>query len=193
MTKFLLHIPLLIGLLLATPAWADFQAGIDAYKRGDYETAMKEFRSLAEQGNTDAQYALGVLYDKGQGLPQNYQQMMKWYRLAAEQGQAMAQSKLGLMYSQGKGVPQNDAKAAKWTRRAAEQGHTVSQSALGIMYYVGEGVPQDSVLAHMWLNLAVSKGQEEVVELRDAIATILTPQQLAEAQRLAREWKPKGK
>ena len=85
MTKFLLHIPLLVGLLLVPGlAWADFQAGVDAANRGDYENALAEFRALAEQGDVSARSVLGALYIKGQGVPQDYQEAVKWYRLAAE-------------------------------------------------------------------------------------------------------------
>ena len=96
MTKFQLYIPLFVGLLLVPAfAWADFQAGKEAYYRGDYETALKEFRALAEQGDVAGQYNLGVMYANGQGVPQDYQEAAKWYRLAAEQGHADAQSSLG--------------------------------------------------------------------------------------------------
>jgi TPR repeat protein len=133
------------------------------------------------------------MYDNGQGVPQDYQEAVKWYRRAADQGVARAQSNLALMYDNGQGVPQDDQEAVKWYRRAAEQGNAAAQYNLASMYYAGKGVPKDRVLAHMWANLAASQGGEDAVEKRDAIATFMTPQQLAEAQRLAREWKPKGK
>ena len=104
MTKFLLHILLLVGLLLATPAWADFKAGLDAYNRGDYETALAEFRPLEEQGHAKAQLNLGDMYRFGWGVPQDYKEAAKWYRLAAEQGNAGAQHNLGIMYDKGQGV-----------------------------------------------------------------------------------------
>ena len=123
MTKFLLHILLLVGLLLV-PAlgWADFEAGVDAYERGDYETALKEFRLLAEQGNAEAQYNLGNMYRSGLGMPQDYQEAMKWYRRAAKQGYASAQSNLGLSYDLGQGVPQDYVLAHMWANLAASQG-----------------------------------------------------------------------
>ena len=141
-----------LGLMLATPAWADFQAGVDAYNRGDYETALKEFRPLADQGDAEAQLNLGDLYHFG--FLDN-KEAAKWYRLAAEQGNAEAQSNLGLMYENGQGVPQDYQEAVKWYRLAAEQG------------------------------IASTKEYLETLE------TLMTPQQIAEAQRLAREWKPK--
>ena len=87
---------------------ADFDKGLDAYDRGDYATALREFKPLAEQGNAAAQFNLGVMYDKGIGVPQNHKTAVKWYTLAAKQGNAHAQTNLGLMYDEGKGVPQND-------------------------------------------------------------------------------------
>jgi len=106
----------------------------------------------------------------------------------AEQGDADAQSNLGFMYHNGEGVPKDYAVAVRWYRLAAEQGHASAQYNLGIMYYNGEGVPQDYVQAHMWWNLAASKGNENGRKNRDIVAKKMTPTQIAEAQRLAREW-----
>ena len=113
---------LFLTLLVGNPASADFQKGFDAYERGDYATALREFRPLAEQGNAGAQNDLGVMYEKGQGVSQNDKTAVKWYRFAAEQGFASAQYNLGLMYRKGQGVPQNYKTAVKWYKLAAEQG-----------------------------------------------------------------------
>jgi len=86
---------------------ADFQAGLAAYNQGDYATALKEWRPLAEQGDATAQFNLGVMYNFGQGVPQDYQEAVRWYRLAAEQGYAPAQFNLGFLYDKGLGVPQD--------------------------------------------------------------------------------------
>ena len=101
---------------------ADFQKGLDAVQRGDYTTALREWKPLAKQGVAFAQYNLGVMYANGQGVPQNYKTAVKWYRLAAEQGKSSAQYNLGLMYDNGKGVPQDYKTAVKWYRLSAEQG-----------------------------------------------------------------------
>ena len=84
--------------------------------------------------NLDAQYNLGLMYDNGEGVPQDYAEAVKWYRLAAEQGHAKAQYNLGLMYDNGEGVPQDYAEAVKWYRLAAEQGDAAAQTNLGCMY-----------------------------------------------------------
>ena len=113
---------------------ADFQKGSNAYSRGDYATALKEWIPLAEQGNAYAQHNLGVMYDNGQGVPQDYQTAAKWYTLAAEQGDAYPQFNLGFRYSNGEGVPQDDKTAVKWYTLAAEQGNATAQNNLGLMY-----------------------------------------------------------
>ena len=112
----LLTLPvLLLTLLVGNPASsADFQKGVDAAQSGDYATALREWTPLAEQGDADAQHNLGLLYDNGEGVPQNYKTAVKWYRLAAEQGNAFAQSNLGVMYSIGQGVIQDNVYAHMW-------------------------------------------------------------------------------
>ena len=157
---------------------------------------MKEWRPLAEQGDGEAQYRLGDMYLSGEGVPQDYVEAVRWFRLAAEQGYAEAQDKLGAMYMDGQGVPQDYAEAARWYLLAAEQGETSAQFALGFVYGRGRGLTQDYVQAHMWLNLAAGRMppgllRDTAAESRSIIAKRMTPAQVAEAQRLAREWKPK--
>ena len=175
-----------------------FEDATAAYERGDYATAFRLMKPLAEKGDAKARHNLGVMYDYGRGVPQDYTNALKWYRMAAEHGIPEAQHNLGLMYYQGQGVPQNYAEAAKWYRRAAEQGMADSQVNLGIMYYQGQGVSRDYVLAHMWLNLAASQypasvreNLNDAVHYKDIVNSLMTPAQIAEAQRLARQWKPK--
>ncbi len=154
----------------------------------DYAQAAKWFHRAAEQGAAEAQFNLGLSYDKGQGVPQDHAEAMKWYRMAAEQGLADAQNNLGWMYRHGKGVPQDYAEAMKWFRMAAEQGDADAQYSMGSIYYLR----QDFVLAHMWFNLAAARGNANAEEARDLLAKQMTPAQIAEAQRIAKEWKPKG-
>ncbi len=152
---------LVLALALPAPVLAaDFQAGWKAYQRAYYATAWEEWRPLAEQGDANAQYYLGVMHQNGEAVPQNY-------ALAA------------LRYSQ-----------------AAEQGLASAQKNLGVMYARGDGVAQNYVSAHMWLSLAVARfppgiTRDEATNFRDKIEKRMTPDQLAEAQRFARQWKPK--
>ena len=164
--------------------------GLAAYLRGDYAEALRLWKPLADQGDAAAQFNIGVMYATGRGVAQDYGETILWYRKAADQGNASAQFNLGLMYTTGRGVAQDYGEAAKWYSKAAAQGHADAQYNLGVMHFHGRSVLQDYVLAHMWFNLAASRGQEEAVKGRDAVASRMTPDQIAEAQRLAREWKP---
>ncbi len=162
----------------------------------DYTEAVRWYRKAADQGEAYAQNKLGNRYRLGQGVPQDHVEAVTWYRLAAEQGHAGAQNNLGVMYDDGKGVLQDYAEAVKWYRLAAEQGYASSLFNLGAKYGLGQGVPQDYVLAHTWLNLATSRyppgeGHDRSVLARDGVAERMTPAQIADAQKLAREWKPK--
>ena len=144
---------------LTAPAWAGFEEGEAAYNRGDYATAIREFRPLAEQGDAYAQFNVGFMYSEGEGVPQDY------------------------------------AEAVKWFRKAAEQGHAGAQVSLGRMYGEGLGVPQDYLRAYAWYDLAASRfsGFDRAVKHRNLVAAEMTPAQIAEAKKLAQEWKEKHK
>ena len=164
----------------------------------DYAEAIKWFRKAADQGNANAQFSLGLMYWNGQGVPKDYVEAVKWYRKAADQGYPDAQHNLGVMYADSRGVPQDYAEAIKWWREAADQGYGPAQHALGVMYVNGQGVPKDYVEAHKWFILAASPYQAseaenrgKAVTNRDWVAGKMTPAQIAEAQKRAREWKPK--
>ncbi len=159
----------------------------------DYQVAAEWYRHAAAQGFALAQFKLGGLYDFGRGVPQDYEEAVRWYRLAAEQGLTLAQFNLGCMYEEGKGVSLNLREAMRWHRLAAEKGHASAQFMLAVKYRFGVGV-EDYVQAHIWANLAAanpntnSEGQSTAIELRDAVAQEMTSDQIAEAQRLAREF-----
>jgi hypothetical protein len=190
---------LTVSLMLVAIGGAAFAGPLEdavaAYRRGDYATALGLWHPLAEQGDAEAQFDLGVLYESGQGVLRNDAEAIKWYRKAAEQGDAVAQFNLGIMYAKGGGVLQNDGEAAHWYRLAADQGLAGAQFNLGMMHADGKGVRQDYVQAFMWLNQAASqlpalgKGQRNTtVDARDVVASKMTPVQVTEAQELALEW-----
>ncbi len=154
---------IVLTLGFAVPAVAEgpkdvWNDAFEAMKRDDYPTAVRLFRSLAELGYPSAQFQLGFLYRRGDGVRQDY------------------------------------VEAAKWLQLAANQGHVWAQSNLAFIYRDGEGVPQDYVKAHMWFNLASAgapaTSRSDYVEYRDELARRMTSAQIAEAQKLAREWKP---
>jgi TPR repeat protein len=178
-------------------AAAHIEAGNAAYEKGNYHTALQLIRPLAEEGDPRAQSMLGLLYYRGRGVPQDDAQALKWFRSAAEAGDALAQLNLGVMYADGRGVPQDNKEAANWYRRAADQGNPQAQYNLGLWYAQGEGGRPDKVRAHMWFNLAAarfppsdSRSRAAAVTSRDAVASNMTAEEIAQAQRLAREWKP---
>jgi uncharacterized protein len=119
-----------------------------------------------------------------------YETALRLTRPLAEQGRSSAQVLLGHMYLNGQGVPKDYAATASWWRKAAEQGEASAQHNLGLMYANGQGVPQDYVIAHMWFSLAAASGDTDAATNRDKVAARMTPAQVAEAQKLAREWKP---
>ena len=116
--RFALALLLLI-IALAVPTWADYEAGINAYRRADYATALREWRPLAEQGHAGAQYYLGLCYDFRKGVPQDFAMARQWYEKAAAQGHAGAQNNLGGLYEFGHGVTQDDVLAYMWYHLAA--------------------------------------------------------------------------
>ena len=101
---------------------ADYDKAFAAYQSGDFATALREFRPLAEQGSVGAQFNLGVMYYNGKGVPQNYKTAVKWFSLAAEQGVAYAQYNLGVMYYKGEGVSQDYVYAHMWWNVVASNG-----------------------------------------------------------------------
>jgi TPR repeat protein len=164
----------------------DFDKGLRAAQSGDFVTALKEWTALAEQGDASAQYNLGQMYDKGQGVIQDYKEAMKWFRSSAEQGITKAQNNFGVVYAKGKGVGQDYKEAVKWYRKAAEQGNASAQYNLGAKYGNGQGVIQDNVYAHMWFNIAASNGDVGAVKYRDMAAKRMTAADISKAQGLAR-------
>ncbi len=178
---------------LAAPVWADFKAGEKAYQSGDYATALHEWQSLAEQGQAGAQYQLGLLYANGKGVTKDDAKARQWYEKAAVQGHTEAQVNLGILLMYARGGQQDYKMAVYYLRLAANQGNDLAQRRLGQMYERGEGVQQDYVKAYMWYSLGAAKGGEAGTRLRDALTKKMDPDQIAESQKLAREWKPKGK
>jgi TPR repeat protein len=150
-----------VAALSAAAMAASLEDGDAAYVRRDYPTALQIFRALTEENDPRAEFNLGVMYEKGQGLLQDFEQ------------------------------------AASWYRKAADRGYVWAQNNLGVLYQYGRGVPQDFVQAHMWFNLAATyapaseaKNRDLAIRNRALVTGKMTPAQLAEAQKLAREWQP---
>jgi TPR repeat protein len=179
---FMLIFPVCSTVVFAGP----LEDGQAAYNRGDYATALKLFRPLAEQGNAEAQNNLAWAYEQGSAVKRDFKEAAKWYRSAAEQGSARAEYSLGVLYYNGRGVPKNLQDAIKWYRMAAAQGDPKAQYNLGFMYANGEGVTQNLPRGHMWWSLA-AKGEGAAWASLHALSKLMTKEQIAEAQVLARK------
>lgn len=182
--------PVLIVLvsLLISPANAqDYVKAFNAYLRGDYELAEREFRPLADRGNVLAQYKLGLMYNNGEGVKQDFGEAVRWFHRAAAQGYAPAQRGLGIKFEKGQGVKRNYSEAVRWYRHGAEQGDAAAQYRLGRMYVLGRGIRRDFTEAVAWFSLAADQKVEDAAAARDSVAARLSPQQLAEAKRKTRD------
>jgi uncharacterized protein len=161
---------LLVGLsLIGSVAAGPFEDGVAAFQRGDYLAAIRFFRPLADQGIGDAQYNLGLMYDKGLGVRADPASAANWYRKAANLGVADAQYDLGILYAEGRGVPRDYAAAFGWLQKAADQGNALAQWNLGAMYSKGDGVPQNDVEAMKWNRKAADQG---IAEAQQNVATM---------------------
>ena len=169
-------------------ALGNYENGIAAFERGDYETALREFKFLAEQKNSRGQYGLGLMYDLGVGVPTDFEEAVKWYQLSANQGNAAAQNNLATMYAEGEGVERDADRAAKLYENAAQQGNFDALNNLGVIYLRGVGVPRDYVRAYMWFRLGEMKGDRAAKMNREFVETRMTPEEVIGANKLVGEW-----
>ena len=150
----------LLSLTVGTtvPAWADKPGALAAYQSGNYKEAARQFRPLADNGDTEAQYYLGYMHEKGQGVAKDQERMRKWYQRAADGGHAKAQYKVAVGYAFGlAGLQQSDEDAAKWLQQSAENGYKRAQKTLGRAYAEGRyGLPRDTKRAEYWSKKAAS-------------------------------------
>lgn len=160
-------------------------------KRESAVSPVQALRALAEQGNAEAQFNLGLVYDRGRGVPKDKQEALRWYRLAATQGDTFAQHALGDNYWEGTGVTKNDTEAVRWWRLAADKGFAPAQHSLGKIFAgTGQGVPSDKTHAYMWLMLSALQGDEEAGRQGDILSKQLKPTELTNAKKLVKQWKP---
>lgn len=175
--------------LLATVAWSgDVKKGLQAYNALDYTTAKSEWQELADTGDADAAYGMGMLYGNGFGVDMNDELALKYYGVAAQQGHADAAFNLAVMHQNGWGVPASDDIANKWYLVAANKGNTEAQMALGRYYAMDFLDTYDPVKAFKWFNLAEKLGDFGASEKREFMASRMTPEQLGEARRIVEAW-----
>ena len=151
----------LILLLLgaAGPAAAQFSAPSDAFAAGDYASALQGWRPLAEGGDANAQFGVGVIYDEGgDGVAQDFALAAAWYSKAARQGLAEAQFNLGHLYRLGRGVEEDPRQAVAWYLKAATQGLAAAQYNVALSYETGSGAGQNYTVAAKWYRQAAEQG-----------------------------------
>jgi TPR repeat protein len=156
----------------------------------DVAAAIRWYRKAADQSNAMAQANLGRMMYFGQGMPKDNSGAIALWEKAAAQGDGSAEDLLGMVYASGNGASRDLLLAASWFRKSAEQGNSLGQRSLGLCYMGGDGVPRDLVQAHMWFNLAATRGDEQAVKNRESVAAQMSPQQISDAQKLARDWRP---
>jgi TPR repeat protein len=152
---------------------------------------IQQLYKQAEKGDAEAQFNLGLLYDRGREVPKDKSEALRWYRLAATQGDTFAQNSLGDNYWEGTGVPKDEKEAARWWRLAAEKGFAPAQHSLGkILSVGGRGVPSDKAQAYMWILLSAAQGDEEAARQSETLSKQLTPAEVTNAKKQAKQWKP---
>jgi len=170
---------------------AGLDAGIAAYQRGDYVAARAAWAPLASAGDAEAQYYLGNLHAKGEGVARDLGQALYWFRAAAEQGEPYGQFALGYVYEHGLGAAPDQAAAVHWYRAAAAQGNLAAGNNLGLMYEQGRGVARDYVRAYAWyVRAAAGPGLDPDRATRNQarLTARMTPAEHAAARRLLAEW-----
>lgn len=185
-------IALALALVLAPcirTAWADPLADADkAWFLGNVAKAISLYRTPALAGDVTAQRRLGNVYSTPwPDWQPDHQEAARWYRMAAAQDDSEAEDSLGALYLNGAGVGRNYAEALKWFRRSAEGGWYMARYHLGVMYAGGFGLKQDYVRAYMWFTLIADADGLKAEAARAEVAPFLTPDQIAEAQRMSEE------
>ncbi len=161
----------------------DLEKGMGAFNNKEYKTALDILHPLAEQGDVNAQLAVGKIFEEGLGIPQHYTEAYSWYQRAYKQGETLAVIKMGLINYQGLlGLESNHAVAKNIFQHAARKGIPEAQYYLALMYERAEGGDVNLAEAHMLYNLAASNGHEEAAIARDRVAKNMEPREIMEAQ-----------
>jgi TPR repeat protein len=177
------------GLLLAVPVLSsEAEKGLLAFNSNEYDTALAIWQPLAEAGDAESQYGLGMMYGNGFGVAMDDALALKWYGLASEQGHSGALCNLAVMHQNGWGVPLNEPEAIRLYALAAEQGVAEGMLALGRHYAMDFSDAFDPVEAYKWFSLATLHNDIDAVSKRDIIADRLTPEQVTEGDAMVDLW-----
>jgi uncharacterized protein len=152
---------------------------------------VSALEKAAEVGDPVDKYSLGKKFRDGDAVPQNLTNAVIWFRKSAEAGYAKAQYHLGIAFQDGEGGRKDLVEAVRWYTKAAEQNHAKAQEKLGNMFWKGEGGTKNLVEAHKWLSLAAAGGENKAAKGVKKMELSMTPQQIAEAKKLAAGFIPK--
>jgi hypothetical protein len=160
---------LIFGIWSVAAGAATPEDGRRAYDAGHFTDAMGIWAKLSSEGSAEADFGLGLLYDLGNGTPEDPQSAFFWYRLAAEAGLPAAEFNVGAMYDSGRGIGRDLEAAADWYAKAAARGHHRAQYDLGQMYEHGDGVPRNPEVAAAWLKAAAAGGVQAAADRLKAL------------------------
>ena len=166
----------------------DFQKGWAAYNALDYATAKAEWQEIADAGDAESAYGMGLLYGNGFGVDMNDELALKYYGIAAEQGHADAAFNLAVMHQNGWGVPMDEKKANEWYRVAADKGNTEAQMALGRYFAMDFLDSYDPVESYKWFSIAERLHDFDAADKRKFVGSRMTQEQLAEADATIAAW-----
>lgn len=169
---------------------SDFNNGLNYYKNGDYASALNKWKGWANLGNADSQYGMGLIYDHGRGVSQDFRKAFEWYAKAAEQGHSESQYNIGVYHENGHGVSKDVKKAIVWYKKSADQGNVYAINRLAYMYSYGLGVPKNLIAAHALYSVSAMKGNKELQNEQIKVAKIISnpilyPSSLRAGQKLS--------
>lgn len=188
MRKFGPILAAIIIMFFVSRVHADYEAGLDAVFKGDYQTALREFTIAAEEGLDVAQFNLANLYYFGRGVDQDLEQAFKWTEAAAQQGHIAAQANLGSLFLDGSGTQRDVDKGMEWIGAAGRGGHAPSTISMAKMYFDGSPVDRDYVMAHVWASMAKLYEHEEAADLLRRIERRMDSDEMSQARRLYARW-----
>lgn len=169
-------------------AAGDFDKGLKAFRAGDFDEALAEWLPLAQDGDREAQHAVGMMHEYGRGLERDDVKAAQWYLRAALQNMTEAQYRLGVLRENGWGVARDEELAAHWYEKAARSDHALAQHDLAFMYLDGKGVPKDKVQAYKWLKIASVQRADLMTKHLAEVSKTMTSEEIAKAEHLAKAW-----
>jgi len=185
--------------LAAGHAFAGYGEGKAAFDRNDFDTAWRELEPLAKKGDAKSMFLIASMYHTGRGVPVSYKDAAEWYLKSANAGEVQGVFMMGVVHEGGIGQPRSIEEAFKWYKKSADRGFYAGIIKVANMYGKGQGTPKDNAAAYLWYSIAelrVPKDSNDRFELpivKDKLGTLLTKEQVADAERKAKAWKPAAK